>query len=161
MAFTIDETRIQDVEAAHAAALKEAHIHDTRPAASGWLTSNHQYAELAHRVVVKESRGAAGTLWSFYRAPPADRAVAADRAVLAFLKENGFDAIDAYHALNSRCARHMGDALMDLLGFTLTPEAKLSQEIAFNLGWKTPAQMYAAFGETRAQLELDSQREAR
>jgi hypothetical protein len=83
----------------------------------------------------------------------AGSAAKADAAVMKFLTTNGFDAVDAYHALNSRCARHMGDALQDLLEFTLADEARVQEDIALNLGWKTPAQMYASFGETRTQLE--------
>lgn len=65
-----------------------------------------------------------------------------DDAVLAWLDAHGYDAEDAYEALNSRPARHMGDALQG------ARKTEWNGIIASHI-WATPAAMWKAFGTTK------------
>lgn len=75
-----------------------------------------------------------------------------DAAVIAWLDKNGYDQEDAYQALNSKAGRHMGDWLSDP---DLTKE-EIESRIARSL-WPTPAAMYQAFGQTKAELAQEPQ----
>lgn len=70
----------------------------------------------------------------------------ADNIVLVALRLRGYDEDDAYQALNSRSGRHLGDAISGATSVEAI-EATVLREL-----WKTPAEMYADFGEKKEVL---------